>query len=245
MTFSWPSPVSRSGMFLVALAAGWLIAGAAGIASAQSQSDTRQLMLFDAVRQNNLDQVHSIIQAGIDVARPDASGRTAVDLAVQNGHFGIAQHLILTRRLQQQSLTAAAPAPPIPGARADRSQRRHTPGSGGGSGSGPSASPRPSASPTPPSDSACVLAHVGAGRPRWQPRPSRNCCKRRTNSPGPPNKSPPRSSAANARYRRSNQSPEFRTRCATGITPRSRRRCWRGWVTPSRRNRARKTIPAS
>jgi hypothetical protein len=100
-------------MFLVALAAGWLIAGAAGIASAQSQSDTRQLMLFDAVRQNNLDQVHSIIQAGIDVARPDASGRTAVDLTVQNGHFGIAQHLILTRRLQQQSLTAAAPAPPI------------------------------------------------------------------------------------------------------------------------------------
>ena len=73
-------------MCLVALATGWLIAGAAGIASAQSQSDTRLLMLFDAVCQNNLDQVRSIIQAGINVARPDTNGRTAVDLAAQNGH---------------------------------------------------------------------------------------------------------------------------------------------------------------
>ncbi|MBT7235004.1 MAG: hypothetical protein HN861_18320 [Rhodospirillaceae bacterium] len=102
--------------------AGWLLTGAASIASAQSSSNTRQLLLFDAVRQNNLEQVRSIISAGIDVARPNAGGTTAVDLAVQNGHFGIAQHLILTRRLQQQSLTetvtepAAAPrfAPPPP-----------------------------------------------------------------------------------------------------------------------------------
>lgn len=44
------------------------------------------------------------------MARPDAGGTTAVDLAVENGHFGIAQHLILTRRLQQQSLNVAGPA---------------------------------------------------------------------------------------------------------------------------------------
>ena len=67
--------------------------------------------MFDAVRQNNLDQVRSILSAGIDVARPDAGGTTTVDLAVQNGHFGIAQHLILTRRLQQRSLTVIGPPP--------------------------------------------------------------------------------------------------------------------------------------
>ncbi|MBT3887310.1 MAG: ankyrin repeat domain-containing protein, partial [Rhodospirillaceae bacterium] len=91
--------------------AGWLLTGAASIASAQSSSNTRQLLLFDAVRQNNLEQVRSIISAGIDVARPNAGGTTAVDLAVQNGHFGIAQHLILTRRLQQQSLTETVTVP--------------------------------------------------------------------------------------------------------------------------------------
>lgn len=112
MTVKWLSPVSRSGLFRFAFAAGWLLTGAVSIASAQAQSDTRQLLLFDAVRQNNLDQVRSIISAGIDVARPDTSGTTAVDLAVQNGHFGIAQHLILTRRLQQQSLTETEPPPP-------------------------------------------------------------------------------------------------------------------------------------
>ena len=112
MTFRWLSPVFRSSLFRFAFAAGWLLTGAATIASLQSQSDTRQLLLFDAVRQNNLDQLRSIISAGIDVARPDANGQTAVDLAVQNGHFGIAQHLILTRRLQQQSLTEAVSAPP-------------------------------------------------------------------------------------------------------------------------------------
>ena len=122
MLFRWLSPVFRSGLFRYAFVAGWLLTGAASIASAQSSSNTRQLLLFDAVRQYNLEQVRSIISAGIDVARPNAGGTTAVDLAVQNGHFGIAQHLILTRRLQQQSLTetvtepAAAPrfAPPPP-----------------------------------------------------------------------------------------------------------------------------------
>ena len=74
MLFRWLSPVFRSGLFRYAFVAGWLLTGAASIASAQSSSNTRQLLLFDAVRQNNLEQVRSIISAGIDVARPNAGG---------------------------------------------------------------------------------------------------------------------------------------------------------------------------
>ena len=118
MKFRWPSPVSRSGIARFAFAAGCLFAGAIGVASAQTQSETLQLMLFDAVRQNNSETVRSIIQAGADVAQPDAIGKTAVDLAVENGHFDIARQLILARRLQQErspaqsepATAAAAPA---------------------------------------------------------------------------------------------------------------------------------------
>lgn len=112
---SWLSQVSRPGVLLGVLAAGCLLLGVLANAFAQSLSDTRQLLLFDAVRQNNTSGVRSIILAGVDVARPDAGGRTAMDIAVEKGHFAVAQQLIFARQLQHQILTAIFAQPrPIP-----------------------------------------------------------------------------------------------------------------------------------
>jgi len=61
-------------------------------------------LLIRAVRNNNLDAVRAIVRAGADVATPAANGQTALDIAIKDGHFDIANYLVLARRLQQREI---------------------------------------------------------------------------------------------------------------------------------------------
>ena len=61
-----------------------------------------QKLLFTAVRNNNFNAARSIIDAGADVSQHNSQGFTPFDIAIRNGFFDVAQHLVLARRLQQK-----------------------------------------------------------------------------------------------------------------------------------------------
>ena len=68
-------------------------------------------LLFKAVTSNDLNAVRTVVEAGADLARVNLNGKTAMDLAVDRGHFDIAQYLVFARRIEQQ--TAIRKTPPV------------------------------------------------------------------------------------------------------------------------------------
>jgi ankyrin repeat protein len=88
----------------------------AGIPIAAKSDPALQRLLFTAVRNDNLNAVRSIVDAGADVTMRNSKGQTPFDLAISSGYFEVAQYLILARRLQQQqkvktqAATTSAPA---------------------------------------------------------------------------------------------------------------------------------------
>lgn len=88
-------------------------------ASSQQAGELRASLnelLFKAIIADDLNAVRSIVEAGADLLRPNMRGKTAMDVAINNGRFEIAQHLVLARRLQQRraNLANLAPAPRKP-----------------------------------------------------------------------------------------------------------------------------------
>gem|GEM_PF-2402007 len=99
----------RARILLAALAAAVTVGGA--LAQDKKLSPSTE-SLFQAIRTNNFDAVKRSLLAGADVEAEDEDGRTAIDVAVDRGHFNIA-HYLLAWRKPPQARTPSTPAPPV------------------------------------------------------------------------------------------------------------------------------------
>ncbi len=99
----------RARILLAALATAVTVGGA----MAQDKKLTPATeSLFLAIRTNNFDAVKRSLLAGADVEAEDGDGRTAIDVAVDRGHFNIA-HYLLAWRKPPQARTQSTPAPAV------------------------------------------------------------------------------------------------------------------------------------
>ena len=88
-----------------------LSVGAATLPAIAQDSRSLQDMLLAAVRLGNTIAVRSLLAAGADVAKRNANGKTAIDVAVEASRFDIAELLIQERR-RQRDAAMAQPAQP-------------------------------------------------------------------------------------------------------------------------------------
>lgn len=93
----------------VAMAAALGVA-AATVPVAAQESRSLQDMLVAAVDLGDAAAVRSLLAAGADVAQRGVDGKTAVDVAVETGHFEIAELLIQERRRQRDAAIAQSAA---------------------------------------------------------------------------------------------------------------------------------------
>ncbi|MGH6662901.1 MAG: ankyrin repeat domain-containing protein [Rhodospirillales bacterium] len=101
----------RARILLAALAAAVTVGGA--LAQDKKLSPATE-SLFLAIRTNNFDAVKRSLLAGADVEAEDEDGRTAIDVAVDRGHFNIAHYLLAWRKPPQaRTPTTPAAAPPV------------------------------------------------------------------------------------------------------------------------------------
>lgn len=87
-----------------------LSVGAATLPAIAQDSRSLQDMLLVAVRLGDTGAVRSLLAAGADVAKRNANGKTAIDVAVEASRFDIAELLIQERR-RQRDTAMAQPAP--------------------------------------------------------------------------------------------------------------------------------------
>ncbi|MBI2978676.1 MAG: ankyrin repeat domain-containing protein, partial [Rhodospirillales bacterium] len=84
-------------------------------AAAQSTATTGlsgpTLRLFKAVELNDIAAVKGSLDDGADIAKENADGMTAADLAVDMGHFIIAHYLLSRKLLGEATPVMLAPAP--------------------------------------------------------------------------------------------------------------------------------------
>ena len=75
-----------------------------GALSAEENDPRTQLteMLFKAVKANDMSAARTAIEAGAELARINLYGQTAMDIAISNSHFEIANYLVFARRIEQQ-----------------------------------------------------------------------------------------------------------------------------------------------
>jgi len=66
-------------------------------------------LLFKAVKTNNINAVRAAIEAGAELSRINLNGQTALDIAISNNHFKIANFLVFARRIEQQAILKSAP----------------------------------------------------------------------------------------------------------------------------------------
>ena len=76
-----------------------------GVLSAQEINSRATLteLLFKAVRTNNINAARTAIEAGAELSRINLNGQTAIDIAISNNHFKMANYLVFARRIEQQS----------------------------------------------------------------------------------------------------------------------------------------------
>ena len=60
-------------------------------------------LLFRAVKTNNINAARTAIEAGAKLSRINLNGQTAMDIAISNNHFKIANYLVFARRIEQQA----------------------------------------------------------------------------------------------------------------------------------------------
>ena len=61
-------------------------------------------LLFKALVANDINAVHSMVEAGANLSRVNLKGQTAMDVAVDLSHFHIAQYLVFARRIEQSKM---------------------------------------------------------------------------------------------------------------------------------------------
>ena len=54
--------------------------------------------IFDAIKNNNLEQLKKAIEEGDDVNKANINGFTPLYIAAENGHLEVVQHLTCTKR---------------------------------------------------------------------------------------------------------------------------------------------------
>ena len=81
------------------------------IVSAQNNSSRVELteLLFRAVKNNDINAARAAIKAGAELSRINLNGETAMDIAINNNHFKIANYLVFARRIEQQVTKSLAP----------------------------------------------------------------------------------------------------------------------------------------
>ncbi|MDC0196220.1 ankyrin repeat domain-containing protein [Gammaproteobacteria bacterium] len=74
------------------------------ILSAQTKDPRSELteLLFKAVKNNDIDAARAAVKAGAELSRINLNGETAMDIAINNNHFKIANYLVFARRIEQQ-----------------------------------------------------------------------------------------------------------------------------------------------
>ena len=79
--------------------------------SAQNNSSRVELteLLFKAVKNNDINAARAAIKAGAELSRINLNGETAMDIAINNNHFKIANYLVFARRIEQQVTKSLAP----------------------------------------------------------------------------------------------------------------------------------------
>jgi ankyrin repeat protein len=66
-------------------------------------------LLFRAVKTNNINAVRTAIEAGAKLSRINLNGKTAMDIAISNNHFKIANYLVFARRIEQEAILKSTP----------------------------------------------------------------------------------------------------------------------------------------
>ncbi len=96
------------GLVLVVVGVGW--GGVTPVSAGELTPATREL--FDAVRANDRSAVRRSLLKGGDVTAENALGLTAVDLAVDKGHFSIAHYLLAWRKQRAPKTRPLVAQPP-------------------------------------------------------------------------------------------------------------------------------------
>ena len=93
---------------LLILGSSFIATGALLAEESDPQTKLAEL-LFRAVRANNISAARTAIEAGAEISRINLNGQTAMDIAISNNHFKIANFLVFARRIEQQAILKSAP----------------------------------------------------------------------------------------------------------------------------------------
>lgn len=106
--FHYPSPGGLGTAILKSptVAATALLATLAISAPAHAEESLSGLLL-NAVKTGTVEEVRTIVDAGADITRLDANGRSPLDVAIASGKFDVVRYLMLARRLQNQKAATA------------------------------------------------------------------------------------------------------------------------------------------
>ena len=96
-------------------------------------------LLFKAAKTNDVNAARAAIDAGAKLSQVNVNGHTAIDIAVSNNHFKVANYLVFARRIEQQikgnysgrinsvQQTSPEAAPIVKNSASDLSTPRETP----------------------------------------------------------------------------------------------------------------------
>lgn len=131
-------------------------------AAAQGQLSEASTALFTAVELNDMAAVERSLAEGADVEAKNPAGRTALDIAVDMGHFRIAHFLLAHRNGNGAKKTKTASAD---GGKSKKPAARGTQRSGSGGAFDPSVTARPRRKPQPPAAAAPMAEPATPLRP--------------------------------------------------------------------------------